>query len=76
LWIEEYFDCDDFAQVVFGVVGWHLKGVPFGIIWYSDGFYHAVNCFYSMEEKKMKMLSLKQTPSTISIKPSGRRGLS
>jgi len=57
LWISQYFDCDDFAQVLFGVLGQYLKGVPFGMIWYSDGgFYHAVNCFYSREERKIKLL--------------------
>jgi len=56
-WTQQYFDCDDFAQVVFGVVGNILRGSPFGMIWYSDGgFYHAVNCFYSLEEKKIKLL--------------------
>ena len=57
LWTNQYFDCDDFAQVVFGVVGNILRGSAFGMIWYSDGgFYHAVNCFYSLEEKKIKLL--------------------
>jgi len=57
MWINTYFDCDDFAQVVAGVVNQQLKGIPFGTLWFKGpGIYHAVNCFYSMEEKRMKVV--------------------
>jgi hypothetical protein len=57
MWINTYFDCDDFAQVVAGVVNQQLKGIPFGTLWFKGpGIYHAVNCFYSREEKKMKVV--------------------
>ncbi len=57
MWINTYFDCDDFAQVVAGAINQQLKGIPFGILWYKGpGVYHAVNCFYSKEEKKMKVV--------------------
>lgn len=52
VWISQYFDCDDFAQVVAGVVNSKLKGVPFGILWFKgQRIYHAVNCYYSPEGK-------------------------
>ncbi|MBU7030596.1 MAG: hypothetical protein HXS48_26925 [Theionarchaea archaeon] len=48
VWIAQFFDCDDFAQVVAGVLNHQLKGVPFGILWYKGNqTYHAVNCYYS-----------------------------
>ena len=57
LWIAQYFDCDDFAQVVAGVVNQQLKGIPFGTLWFKGpGVYHAVNCFYSNDQKKMKVV--------------------
>jgi len=57
MWINTYFDCDDFAQVVAGAINNQLKGIPFGTLWYKGpGVYHAVNCFYSREEKKMKVV--------------------
>jgi hypothetical protein len=57
MWINTYFDCDDFSQVVAGAINQQLKGIPFGILWYrGPGVYHAVNCFYSKEEKKMKVV--------------------
>jgi hypothetical protein len=57
MWINTYFDCDDFAQVVAGVINQQLKGIPFGTLWFKGpGIYHAVNCFYSLEEKKMKVV--------------------
>lgn len=57
MWINTYFDCDDFAQVVAGFVNQQLKGIPFGTLWFKGpGIYHAVNCFYSMEEKKIKIV--------------------
>lgn len=57
MWISTYFDCDDFAQVVAGIVNQQLKGIPYGILWYKGpGVYHAINCFYSKEEKKMKVV--------------------
>lgn len=57
LWIAQYFDCDDFAQVVAGVVNQQLKGIPFGTLWFKgSGIYHAVNCFYSNDQKKMKVV--------------------
>jgi hypothetical protein len=57
MWINTYFDCDDFAQVVAGYVNQQLKGIPFGTLWFKGpGIYHAVNCFYSMEEKKIKIV--------------------
>lgn len=55
--IENYFDCDDFAQVVAGIVNNVLKGIPFGVLWFrGPGVYHAVNCFYSMNQRKMKVV--------------------
>jgi hypothetical protein len=57
MWINTYFDCDDFAEVTTGVVNNQLKGIPFGTLWFKGpGIYHAVNCFYSLEQKKMKVL--------------------
>lgn len=57
MWINTYFDCDDFAQVVAGVVNQHLKGSPFGVLWYKgSGVYHAVNCYYSRNQSKMKVV--------------------
>jgi len=57
MWINTYFDCDDFAQVVAGAINNQLKGIPFGTLWYrGPGVYHAVNCFYSKEERKMKVV--------------------
>lgn len=57
MWISTYFDCDDFAQVVAGVVNQQLKGVPFGTLWFKGPYiYHAVNCFYSKNQKKMKVV--------------------
>lgn len=57
MWISTFFDCDDFAQVVAGVVNQQLKGIPYGILWYKGpGVYHAINCFYSKEQKKMKVV--------------------
>lgn len=57
MWISTYFDCDDFAQVLAGVVNQQLKGAPFGVLWFKcPGVYHAVNCFYSMNQRKMKVV--------------------
>lgn len=57
LWIATYFDCDDFAQVVAGLVNKQLMGIPFGTLWFiGPGIYHAVNCFYSREQRKMKIV--------------------
>ena len=57
MWINTYFDCDDFAQVVAGVLNQQLKGVPFGTLWFKcPRIYHAVNCFYSSDQKKMKVV--------------------
>jgi len=57
MWINTYFDCDDFAQVVAGVVNQNLKGIPFGTLWFKGpGIYHAVNCFYSRNQRKMKVV--------------------
>ena len=57
MWINTYFDCDDFAQVVSGLMNDKLKGVPFGVLWFrGPGFYHAVNCYYSRDQKKMKLV--------------------
>lgn len=57
MWINTYFDCDDFSQVCAGVMNEQLKGVPFGVLWFKGaGIYHAVNCFYSMSQKKMKVV--------------------
>ncbi len=57
MWISTYFDCDDFAQVVAGVVNQQLKGVAFGTLWFKGRYiYHAVNCFYSHDQKKMKVV--------------------
>jgi hypothetical protein len=57
MWINTYFDCDDFAQVVAGVMNDKLKGVPFGVIWFKGpNFYHATNCYYSWNQKKMKIV--------------------
>ena len=57
MWINTYFDCDDFAQCVAGAVNQQLKGIPFGTLWFKGpGIYHAVNCFYSKEEKIMKVV--------------------
>jgi len=57
MWINTYFDCDDFAQVVAGVVNQQLKGAPFGVLWFKcPNMYHAVNCFYSMNQRKMKVV--------------------
>jgi hypothetical protein len=57
MWINTYFDCDDFAQVVAGMVNRELKGAAFGTLWFKGpGIYHAVNCFYSWEQAKMKVV--------------------
>jgi hypothetical protein len=57
MWISTYFDCDDFAQVVAGLVNQQLKGAPFGTLWFKGPkIYHAINCFYSLEQKKMKVV--------------------
>lgn len=57
MWISTYFDCDDFAQVVAGLVNQQLKGIPFGTLWFKGpNIYHAINCFYSLEQKKMKVV--------------------
>ena len=57
MWISEYFDCDDFAQVVAGKMNEELKGSPFGTLWFrGSNFYHAVNCFYSKDQNKMKVV--------------------
>ncbi len=55
-YVAQYFDCDDFAQVVSGAVNHKLKGVPFGILWFrGQGVFHAVNCYYS-SSGKMKVV--------------------
>ncbi|MFC1507302.1 lectin MOA-related protein [Thermoproteota archaeon] len=57
MWINTYFDCDDFSQVVAGFMNDKLKGVPFGVLWFKGkNYYHAVNCYYSQEQKKMKVV--------------------
>lgn len=57
MWIAQYFDCDDFAQVVAGQLNRQLKGIPFGVLWFKGpGIYHAVNCFYSLNQMKMKVV--------------------
>ena len=57
MWINTYFDCDDFSQVIAGHMNDTLKGVPFGTLWFKGpGFYHAVNCYYSKNQKKMKVV--------------------
>ena len=57
IWISTYFDCDDFAQVVAGLVNQQLKGIPFGTLWFKgSNIYHAINCFYSREQRKMKVV--------------------
>ena len=57
MWINTYFDCDDFAQAVAGVMNNLLKGIPFGVLWFKGpNIYHAVNCYYSKEQKKMKVV--------------------
>lgn len=57
MWIAQYFDCDDFAQVTAGIVNQQLKGIPFGTLWFKGpGIYHAVNCFYSYNQRKMKVV--------------------
>lgn len=57
MWINTYFDCDDFSQVVAGVVNQQLKGIPFGVLWFKGpNIYHAVNCYYSRNQKKMKVV--------------------
>lgn len=57
LWINTYFDCDDFAEVVTGAVNRQLNGIPFGTLWFKGpNIYHAVNCFYSQEQRKMKVV--------------------
>jgi hypothetical protein len=57
MWINTYFDCDDFAQVVAGILNQQLKGIPFGTLWFKgSGIYHAVNCYYSKDQRKMKVV--------------------
>ena len=35
MWINTYFDCDDFAEVVTGAVNRELNGVPYGTLWFK-----------------------------------------
>ena len=57
MWISTYFDCDDFAQVVAGEMNNQLKGIPFGTLWFKGaGIYHAVNCYYSLNQRRMKVV--------------------
>ncbi|UCG69028.1 MAG: hypothetical protein JSV09_14780 [Thermoplasmata archaeon] len=57
MWINTYFHSPDFSLVLEGVMKDKLKGIPFGILWVKGpSFYHACNCFYSQNEKMMKVV--------------------
>lgn len=60
-YLSEYFDCDDFAQVLAGRVNGTMLGIPFGTIWYygiTNGRFwgHAVNLFYDHVKDRMFMV--------------------
>lgn len=59
VWIEETFDCDDFAQVLQGAVNGFFPGIAFGTIWYGpkdNSWGHAVNIFYSYSDNKVYLI--------------------
>jgi hypothetical protein len=60
VWIEEVFDCDDFAQVLQGNVNYFFPGIAFGTIWYGPQkppwWGHAVNLFYSYTNNKVYLV--------------------
>jgi len=59
MWVNTYFQSPDFSLVLAGVMKKKLKGVPFGILWvryYERGSCHAINCYYSWSQKKMKVV--------------------
>lgn len=58
VWIEETFDCDNFATVLNGAVQGFFKGIPFGVLWFGPknppyNWGHAVNIFYDATQKKV-----------------------
>ena len=58
MWINTYFHSPDFSLVLAGAMKDKLKGVPFGVLWVrlARGAYHACNCYYSFNQKKMKVV--------------------
>jgi|GEM_PF-3355423 hypothetical protein len=59
LYINEYFDCDDFAQVLEGRVNFYYKGIAFGTFYYKSAdktqkWTHAVNIFCEKKKRKIE----------------------
>lgn len=60
-YVSEYFDCDDFAQVLAGKINSVFPGIAFGTIWYNGrrnkrNWGHAVNLFYDDQQKQLFMI--------------------
>ena len=59
LYIDEYFDCDDFAQVLEGRINFYYKGIAFGTFYYKSAdleqkWTHAVNIFCQKKREKIE----------------------
>ncbi|MCP2520424.1 hypothetical protein NLD30_08260 [SCandidatus Aminicenantes bacterium Aminicenantia_JdfR_composite] len=59
LYIDEYFDCDDFAQVLEGRINLYYKGIAFGTFYYKSAdptqdWSHAVNIFCQKKGRKIE----------------------
>ncbi len=60
-YISEYFDCDDFSQVLAGKVKEAMMGIPFGVIWYfgyrnGRKWGHAVNVFFDASSNRLLLI--------------------
>lgn len=58
VWIEQTFDCDNFANVLNGAVQGFYPGIAFGILWYGPRnppytWGHAVNIFYDAYARRV-----------------------
>ena len=57
IWDHTLFQSPDFSIVLAGVMKDKLKGIPFGLLFFhSSGISHACNCYYSVDQKKMKVV--------------------
>ena len=59
LYIDEYFDCDDFTQGLEGRINFYYKGIAFGTFYYKSAdpeqkWTHAVNIFCQKKGKKIE----------------------
>jgi hypothetical protein len=59
MYIDEFFDCDDFVQVLEGRINFYYKGIAFGTFFYksadsSEEWVHAVNIFCQKERGKIE----------------------